>query len=202
MTPRPAIFLDRDGTLIELVHHLTRPGQVRLLPGAAAALRELRAAGYACVMVTNQSVIGRGLLTEAGLYAVHAELERQLAQHGVALDGWYFCPAAPSGSDRGVVECADRKPGPGMLQRAARELALDLPRSWMVGDMLSDVLAGRNAGCRGSILVRSGAEVRDLVSHPAVAAVTDDVAAAARWVLERHDGEAAAMLSAAEGGAA
>ena len=154
---RPAVFLDRDGTVIEHVHYLSDPARVRLLPGAAEALRRLRRAGFARVLVTNQSAIGRGMLTEDRLEEIHAELERQLAASGATLDGIYYCPDAPSGDDRTVVEHSDRKPGPGMLLRAADELGLDLDASWMVGDMISDVLAGHNAGCR-SILVE--AEVR------------------------------------------
>jgi D,D-heptose 1,7-bisphosphate phosphatase len=153
--PRPAVFLDRDGTVIEHVHYLSDPGLVRLLPGAAEALRRLRRAGFARVLVTNQSAIGRGLLTECRLREIHAELQRQLAASGATLDGIYFCPDAPAGDDRTVVESQDRKPGPGMLLRAAEELGLDLGASWMVGYLTSDVLAGLNAGCR-SILVRSG----------------------------------------------
>ncbi len=154
---RPAAFLDRDGTIIEHVHYLTDPRDVRLLPGAAGAIRRLREAGYACVVVTNQSAIGRGMLTEAGaVQLIHDEMNRQLAAEGVAVDAIEFCPDLPSGSDRTAVESLDRKPGPGMLFRAAEELGLDLDASWMVGDLVSDVLAGINAGCRGSILVRTG----------------------------------------------
>ncbi len=152
---RPAVFLDRDGTLIEHVHYLSDPALVRLLPGAAEALRRLRQAGFARVLVTNQSAIARGMLTVERLAEIHAELERQLAASGATLDGIYFCPAAPAGDDRTTVECPDRKPGPGMLLRAAAEMGLDLAASWMVGDLISDVLAGLNAGCQ-SILVQSG----------------------------------------------
>jgi D-glycero-D-manno-heptose 1,7-bisphosphate phosphatase len=150
-----AVFLDRDGTLIGLVHHLTDPADVRLIPGAAAAVRGLRDAGYRVVVVTNQSVVGRGMLTEAGLAEVHAEMARQLAAAGTAVDGLYFCPLAPAQKDPTVVEHPMRKPGPGMLRQAADEMGLDLARSWMVGDTVSDMLAGRNAGCR-TVLVRTG----------------------------------------------
>ena len=153
---RPAVFLDRDGTLIEDTHYLVDPRHVRLLPGAVEALRRLRAAGFACVVVTNQSAIARGMLTEDGLRLVHEELARQLAERGVALDATYHCPEAPLGGDPTAVEHPDRKPGPGMLLRAAADLGLDLGASWMIGDAISDALAGRNAGCRGSILVRTG----------------------------------------------
>jgi histidinol-phosphate phosphatase family protein len=151
----PAAFLDRDGTLIEHVHYLSDPAMVRLLPGAAEALRRLRRTGFARVLVTNQSAIGRGMFTVERLEEIHAELERQLAASGATLDLIQYCPDAPAGDDRTAVESPDRKPGPGMILRAAEALGLDLGASWMIGDMESDVLAGLNAGCR-SILVRSG----------------------------------------------
>jgi D-glycero-D-manno-heptose 1,7-bisphosphate phosphatase len=153
---RPAVFLDRDGTIIEAVHYLSDPAQVRLIDGAAEAIRALRGAGYACVVVTNQSAIGRGLLSVERLFEIHQEMRRQLAERGAELDGLYFCPVVPTSEDRVTIDHPDRKPGPGMVLKAAAELGLDLPRSWMIGDMMSDVLTGRNAGCRGSILVGAG----------------------------------------------
>ncbi len=152
---RPAVFLDRDGTVIEHVHYLADPGRVRLIPGAADALRRFRRAGFARVLVTNQSAIARGVLTEAGLHEIHAEMNRQLAAAGASLDAIYYCPDAPLSDDRTAVEKSDRKPGPGMLLRAAADLKLDLKASWMIGDLVSDVLAGENAGCQ-SILLESG----------------------------------------------
>src|SRR5271169_6840800 len=121
---RPAVFLDRDGTLIEHVPYLSDPALVRLLPGAAEALKRFRRAGFASVLVTNQSAIGRGMLTEDRLDQIHTELYRQLAAAGTTLDGIYYCPDAPDGDDRTVMECQDRKPGPGMLRRAAADLKL------------------------------------------------------------------------------
>jgi D-glycero-D-manno-heptose 1,7-bisphosphate phosphatase len=155
MRADPAVFLDRDGTLIEHVHYLSDPKQVRLLPGAAEAVARLRRAGFRCVLVTNQSAIGRGMITTERLHAIHVEMNRQLAERGTSLDGIYFCPDVPTGDDRTVVDYPDRKPGPGMLLRAASELAIKLADSWMVGDLISDVLAGLNAGCQ-SILIASG----------------------------------------------
>jgi D-glycero-D-manno-heptose 1,7-bisphosphate phosphatase len=184
-TPRPAVFLDRDGTIIEAVHYLRDPAAVRLLPGAAAALRELRAAGLACVVVTNQSAIGRGLLTVEGFHAVQAELHRQLDAEGAALDATYFCPTVPASDDRTTIDDPDRKPGPGMLLRAAADLGLDLARSWMVGDMPSDVLAGRNAGCRGSLFVACGQGRPEDVAELDCPTLPD-LAAAARHILLHH----------------
>lgn len=184
--PRSAIFFDRDGTLIVDVPYLADPARVRLLPGAAEALRLARAAGWACVLVTNQSAIGRGIVTTERLHEIHAAMVRQLDEAGAALDAIYFCPEAPRGDDKSCVEHPDRKPGPGMLQRAARELNLDLARSWIVGDQISDVLAGKNAGCHGGMLVRTG---QDLTTALAVLGadwpVVDDVLAAVAEILRR-----------------
>jgi len=182
---RPAVFLDRDGTLIEPVHYLANPADVRLLPGAAEALAQLRCAGFLCVLITNQSAIGRGMISESRLHEIHAEMNRQLAEQGTALDGIYYCPDIPSGDDRTVVENPNRKPGPGMLFQAASDLGLDLAESWMVGDLISDVLAGLNAGCQ-SILVSSGQIV--LSSAEAQLAITSylrapDLAIAADMIL-------------------
>lgn len=179
---RRAAFLDRDGTIIEHVHLLTQPSQVRLIAGAADAIKNLQSLDYACIIVTNQSVIGRGLLTEAGLTDVHNEMHRQLAEHGIRLDGVFFCPAAPTTTDRTVIEHHDRKPGPGMLQKAAREMLLDLPRSWIIGDMHSDMLAGRNAGLRGTILVRTGQGDRVDPNDPSVDYVATDLLEASRLI--------------------
>ena len=181
---RPAVFLDRDGTIIEQVHYLRDPADVRLLPGAADALSRLRAAGFACVAVTNQSAIARGMLSVEVLGLIHDEMNHQLAAEGAALDGIEYCPEAPAGDDRTAVEHFDRKPGPGMLVRAAGRLGLDLTESWMIGDMISDVLAGANAGCRGSILVRTGKGLSAVeAGRPADYHVADDLGAAVDLIL-------------------
>ncbi len=163
---RPAVFLDRDGTLIESVHYLSRPEQVKLVPGGGEAVRQLRAAGVACILVTNQSPIGQGLITEADLVEIHNVLFEQLAQHGTTLDGIYYSTQATQIKDRTVVEFYDRKPGPGLLFQAAQELQLDLTRSWMVGDMISDLLAGYHAHCQGLILVDSGKGLEGVAIPP------------------------------------
>lgn len=182
---RPAVFLDRDGTLIESVPYLSDPSAVRLLPGAAEALVRLKGSGFARVLVTNQSAIGRGFLTVARLGEIHDELIRQLAAAGADLDAIYYCPEAPAIDDPTVVEHDDRKPGPGLLIRAARDLGLELGSSYMIGDIISDVLAGINAGCRGSILVRTGQGLPDADQqrHPWNFEVADDLAAAADLIL-------------------
>lgn len=153
---RPAVFLDRDGTIIRHVHHLHRVSDVELEPGAAEAIAALRDAGFLAIVATNQSVVGRGLLTPEGLEEIHAVMvARLLAAHpAAALEAIYWNAHLPS--PEGMAPHSDRKPGPGMLLRAAAEHQIDLGASWMVGDSISDVEAGRRAGCRGSILVRTG----------------------------------------------
>jgi D-glycero-D-manno-heptose 1,7-bisphosphate phosphatase len=153
---RPAVFLDRDGTLIEAVHYISEPSQVRVLPGVAVALRRLENAGFARVVVTNQSGIGRGLLTVENYEAVNRAMLTQLAEEGASVDRIEFCQHVPESTEKSTVHHNRRKPGPGMLLDAAEALGIDTGRSWIVGDMLSDLLAGQNAGCRGSVLVATG----------------------------------------------
>lgn len=184
---KPALFLDRDGTVIREVHYIADPAKVELLPGAADAIARMQRAGHACVLVSNQAGVGRGLISPQACDDVQAEVERQLRQAGVTLDGWYFCPAAPTTQDRTAIDHPDRKPAPGMLLRAARDLGLDISRSWMVGDMISDILAGRNAGCAGSFLVRTGHGKRsEPEAGPCADQVFDDLAAVVRWLLEHR----------------
>ena len=182
-----AVFLDRDGTLIEHRHHLVSPADVRVVEDAGQAVGRLQEGGYRCVVVTNQSVVGRGLLTHAGLGAVHGEMAAQLRNAGVRLDGIYYCPVAPRGGDPLAVEHPDRKPAPGMLLRAAAEMALALDESWMVGDSESDLLAGRKAGCRGSVLIRSTSSDRPTPGSPAADFVARNLGEAADWILARDE---------------
>ena len=181
---RPAVFFDRDGTLITEVAFLTRPDQLQILPGAVAAVDRLQRAGLASVIVTNQSAIGRGLMTADDLEAIHRQMQAMFAEQGVVFDAIYHCPTAPTTTDRYVVEDVNRKPGPGMLTTAAKELDIDLSRSWMIGDTLSDALAGQNAGCRGSILVETGHGFRDDEVESGMSFLkVENIAAAARWIL-------------------
>jgi D-glycero-D-manno-heptose 1,7-bisphosphate phosphatase len=153
---RPAVFLDRDGTINAEVDYLSDPDQLVLLPGAGRAIARLNAAGYLTVVVTNQSGIARGLLSEQRLDEIHARLRQLLAQEGGALDAIHHCPHHPTiGAAPYRRECDCRKPLPGMYERAARELGLDLQRSWAVGDSPRDLEAAAALGVPG-ILVASG----------------------------------------------
>jgi len=177
---RPAVFLDRDGTLMEEVHYCADPALVRLFPGTAAALRRLTERGYLCVIITNQSGIGRGLLTEAQYHAVQAELLRQLGADCIAAS--YFCPDAPP------TPSPRRKPEPGMVLEAVRDLGIDLARSWFVGDKAADIACGALAGTR-TLLVQTGygAETAATPSEPAPDFFVKDVAAAADVILQNSD---------------
>jgi D-glycero-D-manno-heptose 1,7-bisphosphate phosphatase len=146
---RRAVFLDRDGTIIEDPGYLSDPEQVKLLPGVDLAIKSLRQAGYAIVVVTNQSGVARGMLTEERLAAIHKTLRAKLADKNAPLDAIYYCPFHPEGTVAEFASESDhRKPAPGMLLTAAAEMGLDLAGSWMVGDSPRDVSAGQRAGCR------------------------------------------------------
>src|SRR5262245_32421116 len=153
---RPAVFLDRDGCLIEEMGYLNHPSRVRILPRTAAAVSRLNAAGIPAIMATNQAGIARGYFSAETLDEVNAEVERQLALCGARLDALYVCVHHPTaGSPPYRQDCECRKPKPGLLRRAAREMGLDLSRSVMVGDKPSDVAAGQAAGAAG-VLVLTG----------------------------------------------
>ena len=146
---RIGVFLDRDGTLTRPYHYPTRPEHLVPSDGIAEPLRRLARSGVALVIVTNQSALARGYLTDAEFAAAQASFERELAAAGVRFDGVYHCPHHPDGAVGSLaVRCRCRKPEPGLLLRAAAEHGIDLARSWMVGDQPSDVEAGRRAGCR------------------------------------------------------
>lgn len=185
---RPAVFLDRDGTLnVEREGALGRPADLELLPGAARAVARLNAAGMPVVVVSNQSAIGRGWMDHERLAAVRHELGERLAREGAHVDLWRTCPHHPEAALPPYRRaCACRKPRPGMLLDAARALGLDLARSWIVGDAERDLLAGAAVGARG-ILVRTGkgALERDRLERegrpPALCA--RDLGEAVEWIL-------------------
>jgi D-glycero-D-manno-heptose 1,7-bisphosphate phosphatase len=146
---RIGVFLDRDGTLTRPYHYPTLPEHLVPSDGIIEPLRRLAGAGAVLIIITNQSALARGYLTEAGFTAAQSSFERELATAGVHFDGVYHCPHHPDGIVRALaVRCDCRKPEPGLLLRAAVEHDIDLTRSWMVGDQPSDAEAGRRAGCR------------------------------------------------------
>jgi D-glycero-D-manno-heptose 1,7-bisphosphate phosphatase len=176
---RPAVFFDRDGTLIEDRHYLRDPDLVRLLPGAADAVRRLDGAGFAIVVVTNQSGIARGLLTEQDYQATARRLEQLLAAAGAALAGQYHCPHLPEISG----PCMCRKPGTQLYVLAADDLTLDLTRSWWVGDRLRDVTPAAAFGGRG-LLVHAGGNAAEAHSAGAQSwPAVPDLAAAVDRIL-------------------
>ncbi|HEY1372589.1 MAG TPA: HAD-IIIA family hydrolase [Candidatus Binatia bacterium] len=164
----PGVLVDRDGTLIRDVGHLSRVEQIEVLPRAAEALRLMRGRGLKIAIVTNQSAVGRGLLDEKGLDAIHRELEKRLAAAGASIDAIYYCPHHPTkalGSYR--ISCECRKPDTGMALRAAADLDLDLARSYVIGDKPSDVELAERVGALGILLdpelaANSSAAVRDI----------------------------------------
>lgn len=177
-TGRRAVFLDRDGTLMEDAGYASRPDQVRLYPGTVDALKRLSQAGFGLVLVTNQSGIGRGYFTEADFHNVQAEVARQLRP--VKLAGVYFCPDHPDQAG------PRRKPAPGMLLEAARDLDLDLAGSFMIGDKEIDVGCGQRAGARAVLLDRQGT-----VERTGADFVAGNLETAVDWILDRS-GEAPA----------
>lgn len=179
MPPRKAVFLDRDGTLNVEKEYLSDPALLEILPGTAAALRQLSEAGYLLFIVTNQSGIGRGYYTEADMHAVNERLCRELAGGGVRFARIYFAPESPDQPSRG------RKPSPQFLFDARDEFHLDLPASYIIGDKLIDLECGWNAGLRRSILVRTGygAEAEKTLPPGHAAWVVDSLAQAAQKIL-------------------
>lgn len=157
--PKPAVFWDRDGTLIEDPGYLNNPDQVKVLPGAANALRRLASAGYENIITTNQSGVARGMMDETTVAEIHLRLREMLAREGAALDAIYYCPYL-DGPDAVVEKYRQdsdlRKPKPGMLVKASLERNIDLPASWSIGDSLRDAEAGRSAGCRTILISSNG----------------------------------------------
>jgi D-glycero-D-manno-heptose 1,7-bisphosphate phosphatase len=155
---RPAVFLDKDGTLVEDIPYRADPSCIRFFPDVFAGLRLLQQSGYALVIVTNQSGVALGYFSEQALACMRESLSATLLDADVLLDGFYYCPHHPEGIvERYAVQCHCRKPKPGLLTRAASDLHLDMTRSWMIGDILHDVEAGRWAGCR-TVLLDNGHE--------------------------------------------
>jgi D-glycero-D-manno-heptose 1,7-bisphosphate phosphatase len=177
---KPAVFLDRDGTIIKDKDYLRRPEDVEIFPGVGAALKRLQDAGFALFIVSNQSGVGRGYFTLEDVERVHAHLEKELARDGVRFDKIYYAPEAPEHPSRG------RKPSPQFLFDARDESQVDLSRSYMIGDKFIDVECGWNAGVKKSLLVRTGYGTkleRDAPEKLSRAIIVKDLVEAAQWIL-------------------
>jgi D-glycero-D-manno-heptose 1,7-bisphosphate phosphatase len=167
MALRPAVFLDRDGTIAEEVGYLNHASRFRMFPFAGSAIRKLNEAGLPAIVITNQSGVGRGYFPESLVHQVHEQMTRELSASGARVNAIYYCPHTSA------VACDCRKPRTGMLERSAVEHALDLKRSFVVGDRHGDVVLAHNAGAR-SILVRTGYGEGELAWH------------AAQWTKQPH----------------
>jgi D-glycero-D-manno-heptose 1,7-bisphosphate phosphatase len=174
MKHRRFVLLDRDGTIIEEVSYLADPRQIRLIPGAARALRDLAEIGLGIVVVTNQSAVGRGFFDEAQLARIHNSFLEMLKAEQVQLDGLYFCPHTPEN------KCFCRKPRTGLIEKASKDLGFNLKESIVVGDKASDIEMGQRVGAT-SFLVRTGYGAH---FEPSVAAnfVVDDLLAASKII--------------------
>ena len=177
---RPAVFLDRDGTLVEEVNYLSKIDDLQVFPFASDALALLKREGYLIVVVTNQSGIGRGIFLETAMHEIHDRIEYE---RGGLIDGFYFCPHLPADG------CACRKPGTGMIEKASNELEIDKALSWMIGDKMLDVEAGINSGLR-TILVRTGyGRSFDAGSSNQPHYIADDLLDAAKQIVGRPRSE-------------
>jgi D-glycero-D-manno-heptose 1,7-bisphosphate phosphatase len=176
MNPRRAVFFDRDGTLMEEVHYCGDPAKVKIFPGVTEALGRLKEAGFLAIIVSNQSGIGRGLITEAQYHAVQEELLRQIGPG--LIDGTYFCPDPP------WVASARRKPEPGMLFEAAADFAIDLKSSYLIGDKKADMECGRRVGMTAILVLTGYGTMKD--ANPEY--VREDVLHAVQLVLQHAAG--------------
>ena len=185
---RPAAFLDRDGTLLEEAGYVDRLERLILFPFSIDAVRLLNRAGFAVVVVTNQSGVGRGMYEETFVLQAHEVIEERMKEGGALIDAFYYCPHHPAAEvEKYRRDCDCRKPAPGMLRQAAADLDIDLTRSFSAGDKWSDVGAGIAVGARG-ILVRTGyGRISEAApdSSLAPAAIVDNVIAAAAWMLRQ-----------------
>lgn len=184
---RRAAFIDRDGVINDERHYVHRIEDFVLLPNVAPGLRLLSELGYELVVVTNQAGIARGLYDEATMHRLHAYMEEVLGEQGVHLRAIYYCPHHPDSAIPALSkECNCRKPRPGMLLQAAKDLGIDLSGSLLIGDKRSDVEAGRAAGLRHLLLVRSGHPLQK-GDEAAAHAVCEDLLEAARWAAAHQD---------------
>jgi D-glycero-D-manno-heptose 1,7-bisphosphate phosphatase len=184
----PAVFLDRDGTMIHDVGYLGRLADLRWFPYTAETVRLLKRAGFLVFVTTNQGGIGLGYYTEAFVLDLHARMQATLEAAGAGADGWFYCPHHPLAAVEALrIDCACRKPRAGMIEQAAARFAIDRAASFVVGDKLADVQMAEAAGLRG-VLVRTGYGEEVTAAHggdvPGAAHVAPDLAAATAWMLE------------------
>jgi D-glycero-D-manno-heptose 1,7-bisphosphate phosphatase len=188
VSPRPAVFLDRDGTLIEEVGYLDRLERLAFFPWSVDAVRLLNRAGFLVVVVTNQAGVARGMFDESFVREAHRHIDESLKAGDARVDAYYYCPHHPDGSVATYRQACDcRKPAPGMLRRAERELGADLSRSYVVGDRWLDVRMAGDVGARG-ILVRTGygrTEEGRPPEHVRAAAVVENLIEAVSWILDQ-----------------
>ena len=178
-----AVFLDRDGTLIQNLHYGSDPLAIRLEEGVGEGLRLLKQEGFLLVVVTNQSGVARGYFTEEHVEEMNRRLAEMLEEEGASLDGIYYCPHHPDGGvPHYSIACECRKPQPGMIRAASADLGIDPAQSWMVGDILDDIEAGNRVGCRG-ILVDVGTEGRPENPEREPEYIARDFLDAARYLL-------------------
>ena len=181
----PAVFVDRDGTLIRDVGYLCRLDQVEILPGVSEGLRLLRRHGFKIVMITNQSAVARGLISEEELKAIHSALEARLVGMGSRLDGVYYCPHHPTegkGSYRVWCEC--RKPKAGLVEKAWRGLGQERGVSYVVGDQMTDMEMASRIGSKGVLVASEYSDSFSWEKIQSVASVQHDFRAAARWIVQ------------------
>jgi D-glycero-D-manno-heptose 1,7-bisphosphate phosphatase len=186
-----AVFLDRDGVLTVERSYITRPGELELLPGAARAVGALNNAGVRAVVVSNQSAVARGLMTEEELAAVHGHLEELLEEEGVFLDAAYYCPNLFGARvARFARDDSCRKPRTGMLEQAARDLGIDLAASYMIGDQMTDIELARGAGLTAVlVLTGKGHETQAVLSERGLEIdhVAVEIGAAVSWILNHME---------------
>jgi histidinol-phosphate phosphatase family protein len=186
---KPAVFLDRDGTLMVNIDYISDPAQVRVFTATADALKRLKRAGFYLIVVTNQSGAARGYFPVSAITKVNRRLQQKLRAQGTRIDGFFYCPHHPKGTVKSLTKkCDCRKPGTGMVKQALKRFPIDLSRSYVVGDNLGDVELAKNAGLAAGLLVKTGhgrhniADVKKLKiknSH-----VVAGIAQAARWILK------------------
>lgn len=181
-----AVFVDKDGTLIPDIPYNTDPALITLQENTAEGLRQLQCEGYLIIIISNQAGVARGIFEEKALDAVIGRMREVLQEQDVRLDGFYYCPHHPEGTVAGyAVECDCRKPSPGMIQRAVRDFDIDPFQSWMIGDILNDVEAGKRAGCR-SILLDNGNETEWVINECRIPDyVVQNIDEAAMLILKR-----------------